>query len=120
MYRRLAAGLDGCAARIALVGIRLYQHHISPRKGFRCSHAALTGGPSCSHAVAGLLQGGGLIAALPAIRGQFLDCRQAYATIQGANLHANHDILNLLTSGFNPLRAGERDPHKGGACGPCG
>jgi putative component of membrane protein insertase Oxa1/YidC/SpoIIIJ protein YidD len=38
----------GMAARCALRAIRLYQRHLSPRKGFSCAHRGATGGASCS------------------------------------------------------------------------
>ena len=34
--------------RLALALIRLYQHHLSPRKGFSCAYRAHTGRASCS------------------------------------------------------------------------
>lgn len=33
---------------LALFAIRLYQRHVSPRKGFRCAYRAHTGRASCS------------------------------------------------------------------------
>lgn len=33
---------------LALRAIRLYQRHLSPRKGFACAYRACTGGASCS------------------------------------------------------------------------
>ena len=33
---------------IILYGIRLYQHRVSPIKGFHCAHRAYFGGPTCS------------------------------------------------------------------------
>ena len=37
------------ARSLALALIRLYQRHLSPRKGFACAHRRLHGGASCSH-----------------------------------------------------------------------
>ena len=38
----------GLAARCALGAIRVYQRHLSPRKGFSCALRGATGGRSCS------------------------------------------------------------------------
>lgn len=61
----------------ALTGIALYQRWLSPLKGFRCAHAALYGGESCSVAIAQIIGEQGL--ASPAIAAQFVACRQAYS-----------------------------------------
>lgn len=39
---------DRLAARAAVICIKAYRRWISPRKGFRCAHAAMTNGESCS------------------------------------------------------------------------
>lgn len=45
---------------LALLFIRFYQRFISPRKGFRCAHAAFFGGASCSGAIYNLILERGL------------------------------------------------------------
>ncbi|MFD2610525.1 membrane protein insertion efficiency factor YidD [Deinococcus taklimakanensis] len=70
---------------LALRGIRLYQRHISPRKGFRCAHAALHGGESCSAAVARIVGEGGVIAGRARIAAQFRSCRAAHDAIHGGS-----------------------------------
>lgn len=67
----------------ALRGIRLYQRFLSPRKGFRCAHAALTGGESCSAAVARIVREDGLIAGRERIAAQFRACRAAHGALHG-------------------------------------
>jgi putative component of membrane protein insertase Oxa1/YidC/SpoIIIJ protein YidD len=34
--------------KVRVASIRLYQRHLSPRKGFSCAHRGATGGASCS------------------------------------------------------------------------
>lgn len=61
--------------KFALTGIALYQRWLSPHKGFRCAHAALYGGLSCSGAIARIIEQDGLTSrAIPA---RFTACRQA-------------------------------------------
>lgn len=67
---------------LALRAIRFYQRWLSPHKGFRCAHAALHGGPSCSAAVADLLAQYGLAAARPHIAARFGECRQAHQMLR--------------------------------------
>lgn len=61
--------------RSVLTGIALYQRWLSPHKGFRCAHAALYGGLSCSGAIARIIEQERLTSrAIPA---RFAACRQA-------------------------------------------
>ncbi|MEM6664695.1 MAG: membrane protein insertion efficiency factor YidD [Pseudomonadota bacterium] len=71
----------GLATRAALGGIALYQLWISPRKGFRCAHAVLHGGPGCSGFAKQAIREQGLWHAVSAIRGRFRDCRAAMHTL---------------------------------------
>lgn len=65
---------------LALMGIALYQRWLSPHKGFRCAHAALYGGASCSAAIAQTIREEGL--SLPSIAARLAGCRQAYGQLQ--------------------------------------
>lgn len=67
--------------RLTLSGIRLYQRHLSPRKGFRCAHAALHGGESCSAAVARIVREEGLSRGRARIAARFGACRAAHNAI---------------------------------------
>lgn len=80
--RPSARTLDAAALR----GIRLYQRVLSPRKGFRCAHAALTGGESCSAAVARIVREDGLIAGRERAAAQFRACRAAHVALHGGLL----------------------------------
>jgi putative component of membrane protein insertase Oxa1/YidC/SpoIIIJ protein YidD len=62
----------------ALAAIGFYQRWLSPLKGFRCAHAALYGGESCSAAVARVIGEQGLAGSASAIRARFQACRSAF------------------------------------------
>ena len=66
--------------RSALAGIALYQRWLSPRKGFRCAHAAFHGGASCSAAIAQTIRHEGLN--LTVIAGRLKACRQTYGHLE--------------------------------------
>lgn len=68
---------------LALSGIRLYQRHLSPHKGFRCAHAALHGGESCSAAVARIVREEGLRRGRARMAERFRDCRAAHNALHG-------------------------------------
>lgn len=76
--------LDG----LALKGIRFYQRHVSPRKGFCCAHAALHGGEGCSAAVARIIREDGVLAGRGRIAARFAACREAYNTLGRPSLLA--------------------------------
>ena len=67
--------------RSTLKAIRFYQRFLSPRKGFRCAHAVLHGGESCSAAVARIVREDGLVAGRGRIAGRFAECREAHAQL---------------------------------------
>ncbi|UQN09617.1 membrane protein insertion efficiency factor YidD [Deinococcus sp. QL22] len=62
----------------ALSAISFYQRWLSPLKGFRCAHAALYGGESCSAAVARVISEQGLTGSASAISARFQACRSAF------------------------------------------
>lgn len=68
--------------RLALTGIHWYRRNLSPLKGFRCAHAVLHGGPSCSEAVQAILEHQGLTGSGEAVRARFGACRDAYARLR--------------------------------------
>lgn len=73
--------LDSLALRV----IGLYQRHLSPRKGFRCAHAMLYGGESCSVAVARIVREDGLRGGRARIAARFGACRAAYTALHGGS-----------------------------------
>lgn len=70
---------------IAISLIRFYQKYISPRKGFRCAHAYLHNGVSCSNAVIDIINKNGVWSSYSKVRQRMLDCRSAYQAIQEDN-----------------------------------
>jgi putative component of membrane protein insertase Oxa1/YidC/SpoIIIJ protein YidD len=86
--------------QLALTAIRFYQRRLSPHKGFRCAHAALHGGESCSGAVARIVREEGLLAGRQSIAGRFRDCRAAHAALKiGAPLSALSFGANVESRG---------------------
>ncbi|GAA5513431.1 hypothetical protein Dcar01_02166 [Deinococcus carri] len=70
---------------LTLRGIRFYQRWLSPRKGFRCAHAALHGRESCSGAVARIIREDGVRGGRPRIAARFAACRAAHNAIHGGS-----------------------------------
>lgn len=62
---------------IAIAAIKGYQKWLSPHKGFRCAHAALNGGTSCSSAVIEILESFPYREWNSEIRQRFHDCKSA-------------------------------------------
>ena len=60
--------------KLSITTINLYQHYISPHKGYCCAHRAYTGEDSCSQFAKVAIQDNGLFSAFPLIRKQFDRC----------------------------------------------
>ncbi|MCP2040581.1 putative component of membrane protein insertase Oxa1/YidC/SpoIIIJ protein YidD [Neisseria sp. HSC-16F19] len=69
------------AAGSALRLIRLYQRHLSPRKGYDCAYRVLHGGSGCSGVGYRLIRRYGLIRGYGALRRRFAHCRAARAQL---------------------------------------
>ncbi|QTL37564.1 membrane protein insertion efficiency factor YidD [Pseudoalteromonas viridis] len=67
---------------LAILLIRFYQRFISPYKGFRCAHAVVHGGESCSHAVLAIVKADGLWGGYRKIRARMRACKQAYLMLE--------------------------------------
>ncbi len=67
---------------LAIVLIRFYQRFISPYKGFRCAHACLHKGASCSNAVLEIVKQQGIWHGYPNIKARMYACKSAYVTLQ--------------------------------------
>lgn len=63
---------------LCLVLIRLYQRHLSPRKGYSCAYRHYTGRASCSALGYRVIRRHGTIAGLQLLRTRFLRCGQLY------------------------------------------
>lgn len=64
---------------LALQAIRLYQRHLSPRKGFACAYRACTGGASCSELAYRAIRRYGLPGGLRVLDARLARCRLASA-----------------------------------------
>lgn len=84
----------GWTARAALGLIGLYQRWISPRKGFRCAHAVLNGGPGCSGFAKSAIREHGLWQGLGLLRQRFRDCRAAMHILLAQQSGPPGDDLN--------------------------
>ena len=73
---------------IATIVIRLYQRFVSPYKGFRCAHACLHKGASCSNAVLAIVKQHGFFRGYANIKARLHACKLAHATLQ---LNAQED-----------------------------
>lgn len=67
---------------IATQAIDLYQHNISPYKGFNCAHRMLHKGDSCSEYVKKLIIEQSLILAIEGSIQRFRDCAEASQKLQ--------------------------------------
>ena len=61
----------------AIFGITLYQCFISPHKGYRCAHAALHHGSSCSQAIKQIIAEQGVWNSRGLVKRRFAECRAA-------------------------------------------
>ena len=64
--------------RLALTAIDFYRRKISPRKKYRCAHAALHQGLTCSAAARALILDLGVIKALLPIHARLKECAKAH------------------------------------------
>ncbi len=82
---------SGMATKTALGLIAVYQRWISPRKGFRCAHSVLHGGPGCSGFAKETIRDVGLWRAIKMIRRRFKDCHTAMVTLAAQKGPTNED-----------------------------
>lgn len=61
----------------AIFGITLYQRLLSPYKGYRCAHAALHQGSSCSQAIKLIIAEKGVWRSRSLVKQRFAECRAA-------------------------------------------
>ena len=65
------------ACCLGLVAVRLYQIHISPRKGYQCAHRVFYGRHSCSTHAVHLLNRIGFLATIRLMKRRFSRCKHA-------------------------------------------
>ncbi|MHC5594614.1 MAG: membrane protein insertion efficiency factor YidD [Nostoc sp.] len=68
---------DSFTRQVSAAAITGYQKHISPHKGFACTHRILYGGESCSQYIKRVVAKEGLKAAFVNCRERFQACKQA-------------------------------------------
>ncbi|MEM1426302.1 MAG: membrane protein insertion efficiency factor YidD [Cyanobacteria bacterium P01_H01_bin.130] len=81
-FARYGAVLDRLFRRILIRSIGFYQRRLSPYKGFSCAYRVLHRTHSCSQATQEILRDHSLVEALPRIRHQFCQCRDAMHVIR--------------------------------------
>ena len=69
-------------SKLSITAITLYQHYISPHKGYCCAHRVFTGEDSCSQYAKTAIAEHGLFSAFPLIKEQFDRCSFAAEEIQ--------------------------------------
>lgn len=69
-------------SKAALGGIWVYQHYISPHKGFRCAYSVRHGGTGCSGYAKYAIRNHGLWRAVPIVRERLRACKAAYADLR--------------------------------------
>jgi|GEM_PF-1040961 len=89
----------------ALGLIEVYGRFLSPVKGFRCAHAALHGGASCSHAVRGVIAQHGVLGGTALIAERFAACREAYAILRSgtASVTGGGRVQGMCCCGGIPI-----------------
>jgi putative component of membrane protein insertase Oxa1/YidC/SpoIIIJ protein YidD len=104
----IAVGLNSFTARAAIRAIRIYQRHISPRKGFVCAHRVLHRGDSCSEHGRKLIESHGLIRGIRLLGNRFQECRQAKITLVAQAAAAR--VIDDEIDGPSPSEANAQHP----------
>ncbi|MBV2090505.1 MAG: membrane protein insertion efficiency factor YidD [Candidatus Thiodiazotropha sp. (ex Ctena orbiculata)] len=63
--------------QLTIKAIRLYQRHLSPRKGFYCAHHALNNNGSCSSWAIAMVETKGVVTMLSQLGSRFSECSDA-------------------------------------------
>lgn len=115
-------GINRLPSQLAAAAIRGYQRWISPYKGFRCAHRVLHRGRSCSQFALDEILSRGVLAALPAIRSQFFECRDAAIRLKSARqalaTNSNSPELPGGSEAGGGLNAGPSSRRNSEECGP--
>ncbi len=62
---------------LAIIPIKIYQHVISPKKGFRCAYSVKNGGSGCSGAVIEIIEKSSIFEWRKLIKNRFSACKKA-------------------------------------------
>lgn len=95
--------LDRLFSSLAVLLMRIYRKHLSPRKGYRCAHVALNGASSCSDVALVAFSHAPFAQAVDIINAQFDRCRQAYHQYEADLIGQALQSLPELTSGNQPV-----------------
>ena len=77
--------------RAVALGIDLYQHHLSPLKGFTCAHHHLYRRGSCSGFARRVVLRWGVLRLFPLLRLRFRACSRAFVALSTVPPPANDD-----------------------------
>lgn len=77
--------------RAVALGIDLYQHHLSPLKGFTCAHHHLYRRGSCSGFARRVVLRWGVLRLVPLLRLRFIACRRAFVALSTVQPPARDD-----------------------------
>lgn len=109
---------SGLATKTALGLIFVYQRWISPRKGFRCAHSVLHGGPGCSGFAKEAIRDVGFWKAVRVIRQRFRDCHAAMLVLNSDQRPKNED-QSQSPIGKKPKESWCRPEYCAPDCGTC-
>ena len=101
--------VDGALARIGYLGIKGYRKYLSPIKGYRCAHARVSGGPSCSAAALAAFHAHPFSEAIAETQLQFDRCRDAGCRVNADIFDQAQQHLPSMATDLLPLMA----------CTPC-
>jgi putative component of membrane protein insertase Oxa1/YidC/SpoIIIJ protein YidD len=85
--------LDSLLRSVAVAIIGGYQHHLSPRKGYSCSHRIVYGGDSCSEYVKKTLADKSLVEATLLARQRFKECNITYTSSKNRVVESNGSVI---------------------------
>lgn len=85
--------LDSSLRSVAIAVIGVYQHHISPEKGYSCSHRIVYGGDSCSEYVKKTLTDKSLFEATLLARRRFRECNTACTSSKNRVVKSNSSVM---------------------------
>jgi putative component of membrane protein insertase Oxa1/YidC/SpoIIIJ protein YidD len=84
--------LDRSLRSVAIATIAAYQRHLSPRKGYSCSHRIVHGGHSCSESIKNTLADKSLFEATLLARKRFRECDIAYMSLKNQPVKSERSI----------------------------
>jgi putative component of membrane protein insertase Oxa1/YidC/SpoIIIJ protein YidD len=91
--------LDSSLRSVAIATIGGYQRHLSPRKGYSCSHRIVYGGASCSEYVKQTLADKSLFETTLLSRQRFRECNIAHISSKNRVVASNGSVM--VSAGFD-------------------